>query len=482
MHLYGESIDLSCFDFPCQITDDTIENFCNLFTFTKICTGITGFDEKLKDRIQFKEPFPGKEANSRVAYAESSYGHVKLFVDNFNIARSVNCERLLFNEKSECCSSCKTVKINTLYTQHSKDETTEKQSNKYTNHRWMDTDGLTERIKTLTIEKKALVRKVSSYSVQITKLLERKGVQMTKGYSDLCAEIMEKNTMPEFPDGSPQSLLWSQQLEQLKLENKRTMRWHPLIVRWCLSIYMTSPAAYKQMASKRNKLLILPHENTLKKYINFTKPESGFNIDIIDCLIKDSKVEKLPEGQKNVSLIFDEIKIKSGLIYRKSSGEIIGFTEMGDLNEEIERFKDTCEKTDADDRDFATYVNVFMVRGICSKLCYPFGYHAGLGFSADQLFPLVWEATYVLESIGFYVRAWVCDGASPNRKFFKINALKEDYWTWNLFDPTRKIFLFSDTPHLLKTTRNNLENSLANKNSRNLHVSTLHTIFISICL
>ena len=44
-----------------------------------------------------------------------------------------------------------------------------------------------------------------------------------------------------------------------------------------------------------------------------------------------------------------------------------------------------------------------MVRGICSSLCYAFGYHAGLGFTADQISPLVWEATRVLESIGFKV-------------------------------------------------------------------------------
>ena len=34
-----------------------------------------------------------------------------------------------------------------------------------------------------------------------------------------------------------------------------------------------------------------------------------------------------------------------------------------------------------------------------------------------------------------------------------------------------KIYFFSDVPHLLKTTRNCMENSKWNKNTRNLHVS-----------
>ena len=34
-------------------------------------------------------------------------------------------------------------------------------------------------------------------------------------------------------------------------------------------------------------------------------------------------------------------------------------------------------------------------RGICTNLCYPFGYHASMGFTGDQLHPLVWEAMRV---------------------------------------------------------------------------------------
>ena len=129
--------------------------------------------------------------------------------------------------------------------------------------------------------------------------------------------------------------------------------------------------------------------NTLKKYVNFTNASSGFNPDIISKLIEDSKINSLKEFEKNVSLIFDEIKIKSGLIYKKSSGKLIGFTEMGELNEEINEFQRGCDEGKSElDRQFSKYVNMFMVRGIFSNLCYPFGYHASVGFTADQLFPL----------------------------------------------------------------------------------------------
>ena len=120
-----------------------------------------------------------------------------------------------------------------------------------------------------------------------------------------------------------------------------------------------------------------------------------------------------------------------------------------------------------------------MVRGICTNLCYPFGYHASMGFTGDQLHPLVWEATRVLETIGFKVRAWVADGASPNRKLFKMNVAEDtDNWLWNYFANGRKIYTISDFLHLIKTTRNCLENSHGNLNTRNLKV---RYFFLKFC-
>ena len=73
-----------------------------------------------------------------------------------------------------------------------------------------------------------------------------------------------------------------------------------------------------------------------------------------------------------------------------------------------------------------------MIPGIFTKLIYPFGYYASTGSTADQIFPSTLEVTRVLESIDFKARAWVCDGASPNRKFLKICEADGDGDT-NLF-------------------------------------------------
>ena len=116
------------------------------------------------------------------------------------------------------------------------------------------------------------------------------------------------------------------------------MRWHPLIVRWCLSIYQTSTAAYKRIVSKQNKFIALLNINTLKNYINFRDPMSGFNPDILEQILEDINFDNLKEHEKNVSIVFDEMKIQGNLVYNKSTGKVIGYTEMGDLNGEISEF------------------------------------------------------------------------------------------------------------------------------------------------
>ena len=60
--------------------------------------------------------------------------------------------------------------------------------------------------------------------------------------------------------------------------------------RWCLSIYYTSPSAYKQLSDKGLDFLRLPSVSTLRDYTHFTDPKAGFNPDVIERLIKDAKV------------------------------------------------------------------------------------------------------------------------------------------------------------------------------------------------
>ncbi len=100
-----------------------------------------------------------------------------------------------------------------------------------------------------------------------------------------------------------------------------------------------------------------------------------------------------------------------------------------------------------------------MVRGLLFKLNFPYAHFGTSSVTGDILFPIVWEAVRRLEAMEVKVLCVTSDGASPNRKFFKMNCYKQDptisHKCPNRYSQERRwLFFISDPPHLIKTVRN----------------------------
>ena len=260
--------------------------------------------------------------------------------------------------------------------------------------------------------------------------------------NDLMKAVQNDHDVCPFETDSPQVLLWEQQKIQANTTDKRAMVWHPLIIRWCLSIYLKSPGTYKHI--RNSPFMSLPCKNTLLKYINFTDPGCGFNPDIIARLIESLDLDNITDYERNVSIPFDEMKIKSGPVFCTTTGKLVGVCDMGGINDAISEFSRKCsssEDEESSDQTLAQYAIVFMVRGIFSSVCKAMGYFVSPAFTSDQTYPCVWEAVRILECIGLKVREMVADGASPNRKFFRIHNNGDNvkggvvYWCWNKCSP-----------------------------------------------
>ncbi len=143
------------------------------------------------------------------------------------------------------------------------------------------------------------------------------------------------------------------------------------------------------------------------------------------------------------------MKIQSKLVFDKHSNELIGFVDLGEEELNVSSLGST---------DLATHALVFFVRGAATKLKYALAYFLTKDITSYQIMPLFWKAVSVLELVcNLWVCAAVSDGASPNRLFFQLHADLVDadagdlvHYTTNLFAPSRKIYFFSDAPHLLK--------------------------------
>jgi hypothetical protein len=102
-----------------------------------------------------------------------------------------------------------------------------------------------------------------------------------------------------------------------------------------------------------------------------------------------------------------------------------------------------------------------MVRGVFSNLHFPYAHFATSdNLTGENLFLILWEAIERLERLGLKVIALTGDGASQNRKIFKLHACMhacqhakaEDGLTYKTnipyTDEDQYIYFVSDVPHL----------------------------------
>ena len=204
-------------------------------------------------------------------------------------------------------------------------------------------------------------------------------------------------------------LFWEQQ-KKLFSRSSKGVRYHPMIIRFCLSLAAKSPPCYEEL--RNSKVLILPSQRHRKDYRNAIRPQRRFNYEVIEEL--KSLTNSYFDVQRYVVLLFDEMKVQSNLVLDKVTGELIGFTDLGDLELNFA----VLDKTD----EIATYALTFIVRGVSSPLEFCLAHFSTNGVTAAQLMPMFWEAVCILEtSCNLWVICTTSDGASSNRRFYRLH-------------------------------------------------------------
>lgn len=110
----------------------------------------------------------------------------------------------------------------------------------------------------------------------------------------------------------------------------------------------------------------------------------------------------------------------------------------------------------------ATSGLVLMFQPLADKYTQPIAVFASRGpVKGVELAKLVIQAIIFLENAGVLVHGIISDGAETNRKMWselgvcgKMDNLKN--WFIHPVNDERKVFAFSDTPHLIKCIRNRL--------------------------
>ncbi|XP_023931482.1 uncharacterized protein LOC106172704 [Lingula anatina] len=113
----------------------------------------------------------------------------------------------------------------------------------------------------------------------------------------------ELTVMPTLVGPSSRILLWDQQKKkQAELSNKKSMRWHPMMIRWCLQLKSISRAAYDLI--NKSGFFSLPTSRTLCDYEHYTSLSPGkVNAHFLKQQVEAIEFSKLPEAKKNVVLL-----------------------------------------------------------------------------------------------------------------------------------------------------------------------------------
>ena len=113
-------------------------------------------------------------------------------------------------------------------------------------------------------------------------------------------------------------------------------------------------------------------------YRNAIRLNVGFNAEVIKDLI--ALTTTYFNTLRNVVLLFDEMTVKSNLVFSKESGELIGFTDLGDCKVNY----NTMQKCD----ELAAHALVFLLRGVCTNFKFALAYFATTDIRCEHILPV----------------------------------------------------------------------------------------------
>jgi hypothetical protein len=174
------------------------------------------------------------------------------------------------------------------------------------------------------------------------------------------------------------------------------------MIRFCLYLRHQSSKAYETL--RNSGCVQLPSQRTLRDYSHCVKVQGGFSLEEDHQLMRAIQIKSCPDWHKLVVLLIDEIHIKESLVYDKHSGRMIGYVDLGEVNNHLLEFEKSIEQDDNASTGLANSMLVMMVRGLFSSLRFPYIQFPCTNLSGELMFRPFWQTVYRLERIGIKVR------------------------------------------------------------------------------
>ena len=138
-------------------------------------------------------------------------------------------------------------------------------SSSHANERWLKTPELREKVVELKTRMRSAESSIKYLKSRIESSIHARGVEVDDSLESGLGDVMREfaaHVESKYTTNSFHRLFWSQQAK-MAATNPKQRRWHPMFIRWCLHLKMTSTAAYNSLRG----ILTLPCGRTLQVYV-----------------------------------------------------------------------------------------------------------------------------------------------------------------------------------------------------------------------
>ena len=194
----------------------------------------------------------------------------------------------------------------------------------------------------------------------------------------------------------------------------------------------------------------LPAKSTINRYIQGSKTGCGFDASFFELF--ETKLKTLNERDRHGIISFDEMSVRTSIEVDLKTMTFSGLQDFGNNSEHNGVHTD----------EQADHALVFMFSSLSLNFHQPIGYFGAKGPTKSVvLVALLTQAIISVEKAGGKVEGIVSDGAQPNRKTWTEFGISGDidnvqHYFQNPYDENRRVYAFSDAPHLIKCIRNRL--------------------------
>ncbi len=84
---------------------------------------------------------------------------------------------------------------------------------------------------------------------------------------------------------------------------------------------------------------MLPSERTLRDYRHHSPAKSGFSNSFDLQLLECVRTTKPLDLVKYITVLVDEMYVREGVVYRKSTGDLTGFVELSDIDTYLDEYE-----------------------------------------------------------------------------------------------------------------------------------------------